>query len=298
MTQLSTGRRPSEPPAILPPSGLGGPVPWMIAVVTALAILGLAAAIALTPAANALSGQIAGRATIQLIDIDPILRREHVRAVREMLRDATYVAAARTVPEAELQAMAAQWLGEGVRETGIPLPALIDVDLLETQRGPGLTRLRADVAAIVPTARVIAHADWLGPVAGLMRSVGTLAALGAALLVVIAAAVSVIAARAALASHSATIDVLNLVGATDLQITRLFQRQIARDTVIGAGIGAGAGLAIFAVIGWQMWLVMASLASGDGWLMYLWILAIPLMVVAIAILAARIAVLRMLRVMT
>ena len=298
MSLFSSGQKAHEYAPILPPSGLSGPVPWMIAVVTALAMLGLAAAIALTPAANALSGQIAGRATIQLIDGDPIVRREHVRAVREMVHDAPYVAAVRTVPEAELQAMAAQWLGDGVRDTGIPLPALIDVDLLETERGSGLARLRADVANIVPTARVIAHADWLGPVAGLMRSVGMIAALGAALLVIIAAAVSVIAARAALASQRATIDVLNLVGATDVQITRLFQRQIARDAVIGAVIGATVGLAISIIIGWQMWLVMASLASGDGWAVYAWILAIPLMVVAIATLAARIAVLRMLRVMT
>ncbi|MEQ1689562.1 MAG: FtsX-like permease family protein [Sphingopyxis sp.] len=289
------------PPPILPSAGMRGPLPWMVAVMTMLAMLGLAAAIGLTPAADALSGQIAGRATIQLVDVDPLVRRDHVRRVRDVLRDAPYVAAMRTVPETELRAMASQWLGDGVVETGMPLPALIDVDLVESGRSSGtdsgMSRLRAAVAEAAPSARVIAHADWLGPVAGLMTSVGWIAASAALLLMVIAAAVAVLSARAALSSQRATIDILHLVGATDVQVARLFQRQIARDTMVGAGIGGIAGLLLVALIGWQLQLVAATLASGSHRASYAFILLLPPLIVAIAVFFARLSALRALRAM-
>ncbi|MEQ1509121.1 MAG: cell division protein [Sphingopyxis sp.] len=293
------GEGPPQP--ILPSAGLAGPVPWMVAVMTMLAMLGLAAAIGLTPAAGALSDQIGGRATIQMVDADPLVRRGHVRAVREILRDAPFVAASRTVPEEELQAMASQWLGEGIRETGVPLPALIDVDLVGGNEGSGadsgLARLRATVAGVAPSARVIAHADWLGPVAGLMRSVGWITALAAALLMFIAAGVAVLAAREALNSQRATIDVLHLVGATDVQVARMFQRQVARDTGFGAMMGGLLGLCLVGLIGWQLRLVTASLATGSGWIGYAFILLIPPFIVVIAIVFARHVVLHALRAM-
>ncbi|MEQ1687844.1 MAG: FtsX-like permease family protein [Sphingopyxis sp.] len=291
----ASGDNAHPPPPVLPPTGLSGPVPWMIAAMTMLAMLGLAAAIGLAPAAGNLSGQIAGRATIQIVDADPLVRRDNVRAIRDVLRDASFVSAVRTVPERELQAMASQWLGEGVLETGMPLPALIDVDLVESNSAAGIVRLRETIANVTPTARVIAHADWLGPVAALMRSVGWIALAAAAALIGMAAMVAVLAARSALNSQRATIDVLHLIGATDVQVARMFQRQIARDTMIGAGVGGLAGLALIIFLGWQLQLVASALATGGGGLGYTAILFIPLFIVVAAVFFARLAVLRALR---
>lgn len=297
MKPRAIGENANPPPPILPSAGLAGPVPWMVAAMTMLAMLGLAAAIGLTPAAGNLSGQIAGRATIQIIDADPLVRRDNVRAIRDILRDASFVSAVRTVPERELQAMASQWLGDGILETQMPLPALIDVDLVETNSTSGITRLREAVADITPTARVIAHADWLGPVATLMRSVGWIALVAAVALIGMAAMVAVLAARSALNSQRATIDVLHLVGATDAQIARMFQRQIAGDTLVGAGAGGLIGLALVIFLGWQLQLVTSALATGGDWLGYTFIMLIPLFIVAAAIFFARLAVLRALRAM-
>lgn len=283
------------PPPILPHSSLVGPMPWMIAVMTALAMLGLAAAIALTPAATALSGQIAGRATIQVMDADPLVRRANVAAIRAMLRDAPYVGAVQLVSEEDMQALTRQWLGAEAAQSGIVLPALIDVDLVSSSSADGMDRLRDDVRAVTDSVRVTPHADWLGPVAGLMRVLGWSALAVAIMFLAVAAAVAVLAARGALASQRASIDVLHLVGATDVQISRLFQRQIARGAMIGAAAGGLAGLTMIAVIGWQLRLVTSSLATGGGVAAYLWVLALPPLVVGIAVLAARQAVLHNLR---
>jgi cell division transport system permease protein len=276
----------------------GGAMPWIIAVMTCLAMLGLAAALSLAPAAASLSGQIAGRATIQIVEPDVTARRAAVAAVRDAVRDQPYVMDFRVVPEAELAGMASQWLGEGVRETGLPLPALIDVDLVPGDSADGIVRLQAAVRQSVPAARVIAHADWLGPVAGLIQTIGWLAAIIAFLLVIAAAAVAMVSARAALAAQRPTIEVLHMVGATDVQIARLFQRRTARDVSAGAALGGVVALAIILLIAWQMQGVAAGLAGETaGPLQFLWLLLVPPLVLVVAVVTARLGVLRALRLM-
>ena len=51
------------------------------------------------------------------------------------------------------------------------------------------------------------------------------------------AATVVLAARAALDIHRGTIEVLHLMGATDVQVARLFQRRIALDALFGGLVG-------------------------------------------------------------
>lgn len=275
---------------------IGGPMPWIVAVMTCLAMLGLAAALTLAPAAASLSGQISGRATIQIVEPDVTARRAAVAAVRNAVRDQPYVMDLRTVPESELAGMASQWLGEGVSETGLPLPALVDVDLVPGDNGAGLARLRSVVSQSVPAARVIAHADWLGPVAGLIRLIGGIAAIIALLLVLAAAAVAMVSARAALAAQRPTIDVLHMVGATDVQIARLFQRRTARDVLAGVALGGVFALAIVLGVAWQMQGVVSGLVGdAPAPLHFLWLLLVPPLVLAVAVVTARIAVLRALR---
>ena len=284
--------------SMLPGGGsASGPTRWVVAVMTALAMLGVAAAIALAPAAAALSGQIAGRATIQIVEPDTIARREAVGAIRLALTDAPYIGTMRTVPEAELVGMASQWLGDGVRDAGLPLPALIDVDLVGGNNQAALQRLESEVRAVAPQARVIAHADWLGPVARFLSVAGWFAAGVALLLVAAAAAVAVVAARGALMAQRPLIDILHLVGATDVQIARLFQRQTLRDAAVGATVGAVLALIIGGLAGWQLQTIAWGLVVAPRFGLYLWALLVPALVVAIAVYSARRAVLAALRAM-
>ena len=52
------------------------------------------------------------------------------------------------------------------------------------------------------------------------------------------AAAVVLATRSALAAQRSTIEVMHGIGATDQQVTRLFQRRIAIDALIGGVAGA------------------------------------------------------------
>jgi cell division transport system permease protein len=295
MTQPGNLSRNDAPSLLAAPGGSGATTQWVVAVMTCLATIAVAVALALTPAAAALSGQIAGRATIQIVEPDVLVRRESVAAIRNALADAPFVGAIRTVPDAELAGMAAQWLGDGVASTGLPLPALIDVDLVGGTGERAFARLTATVRAVAPQARVIAHADWLGPVAGLLKGAGVAATLFAVMLVASAVAVAVLAARSALTAQRSLIDVLHLVGATDVQIARLFQRRTARDTFIGAAAGTALAIAVGGLAVWQLQMVASGLVTVPRPGAILLALIVPLAVVGIAVVAARHAVLASLR---
>lgn len=284
-----------QPRPILPHAQSAGPMPWIVAMMTFLAVCGAALAIALTPAAASLSGQIAGRVTIQIVENDPLVRREAVRAVRDALRDAPYVSQIVAVPESELETMAQQWLGDGLRSADIPLPALVDVDLVGGGSAATLARLREAVRTASPAARVVPHSEWLGPVAGLMRTVGWIAAVVALFLLVTAASVAILTVRALLATQQMTIDVLHLVGATDVQIARLFQRQVARSISFGALAGGLIAFLALGAVAWQVRDVQAGLVGGGVGLRYILLVFVPPLIVASAVFAARIYVLRALR---
>jgi cell division transport system permease protein len=274
---------------------LSGAMPWVIAMMTGLAMLATAAALVLTPAATALSGQIAGRATIQLVQPDPLVRRAEVAELRRMLADEPYVTAVRTLPEAETARLAERWLGEGISQADLPLPALIDVDVVRSDEAT-IARLGAAVRAATPEARVIPHAEWLGPVAGMMNAIGWIAAAIAAMLIVCAAVVAVLAVRAALSAQRPMIDILHLVGATDVQVARLFQRLVARDVIAGSALGAIVALGLALLVAWQTRGMAAGLADGAGGMASIvWMLLVPPLVIGIAILSSRIAVIRALR---
>src|SRR5690606_35613691 len=157
------------------------------------------------------------------------------------------------------------------------------------ERAGQLNQLRALAAQTAPGARIIPHAEWLGPVARLIRSLAWNAGALVVLMILARAAVVIMTARAPLGSHVATTEMLPLIGATDRQIARLFQRRIAIDTAYGIALGTAVAAAILLLIAWQWARVTAGLAAtaslgAAGWAL---LLALPLLAIALAALTAR-----------
>jgi cell division transport system permease protein len=63
-----------------------------------------------------------------------------------------------------------------------------------------------------------------------------------------AAAAVVLAARGALDTNRSTIEIMHGVGATDLQVARLFQRKIAIDAFTGSLVGAAAAAGVLLLL--------------------------------------------------
>ncbi|WP_294275357.1 FtsX-like permease family protein, partial [uncultured Sphingomonas sp.] len=216
--------------------------------------------------------------------------------VLRVLRSLPDVARATPVPQAELARMLQPWLGTDAQAAGLPVPALIDVDLA-SDASAAIARVSAAASRASPAVRVDAHATWLGPVGRLLDTAAWLA--GAIILLMLTAttAVVMLAARAGLEAHRGTIEVIHMLGATDRQVARLFQRRIALDAGIGAAAGGLlAGGAILLIAG-QVAALDSDLLGGMrlGLVDMAMLIALPFGFVVLAVGAARLAVLRQMR---
>lgn len=286
-------RVPVQHRRLLPDRRLSGPTPWVIAILMMLTLLAAAGGVGLARSADAIGEAIAGRVTVQIVTANPVLRAEQAAALRRAAAARPFVRSARAVDPAELQATLGQWFGTADGDDpvlrSLPMPALVDVDFVGEDRSGHMGQLRALVAREAPGARVIPHADWLGPVARLIRSLAWIAGGLVILMTLASAAVVIMTARAALGTHYATIEMLHLIGATDQQIARLFQRRITIDTAYGVALGTAVAAAILLLIGWQWSRVTSGLAATAslgpiGWAL---LLALPLLAIALAALTAR-----------
>jgi cell division transport system permease protein len=275
---------------------LSGPMPWVIAIMMFLTVLAAASGLALANAARNVTGGIANRITVQIVEANPDLREAQTRAAMDALTAMDGVSNVARVPDEEIDRLIEPFLGSAAEEEGIPVPTMIDADLSEDLHAQ-LGEVAADIAAVAPAARVDDHAQFLAPLAGLIRSLSWLA-LALVLLIGSALAASVIlAARAALNTHRATIEVLHLMGATDIQIARLFQRRIALDALFGGAVGFLSAVIVLLLLGQRIGAVGSDLLGSASlpWTAWLVLLVLPLVGAVLATLVARFTVIGVLR---
>ncbi len=215
---------------LLPGGKFRGPTPFVIAIMTFAMMTVAAAGLALTNAASLVAQGIENRYAVQIPAGSRMLPSALAAA-----RAAPGVVEAQAIPEAEMRKTLERWLGPAGVDAELPVPALITLDVAESAN---LAAIRARVEAAAPGARFIAHREELEP---LLRAIGVLKWLALSLVALMAAATSatvVLAARGALDTHRSTIEIMHGIGATDLQVTHLFQRKIALDSLAGAIAGA------------------------------------------------------------
>lgn len=232
---------------LLPEGWLSGPMPWVIAIMMFLMVLAAAAGLALGFAARNLDAHLTGQITIQIVDADQGRRDAVADQIVAAVARVPGVASVRRISDREMTELLRPWLGAGLADNDLPVPAMIDV-AFATGGADAVAAAEATVNALSPRARIDDHAQWLAPLAGLIGSLRWLAAVLVLLMAAAAAFTVVLAARSALDTHQQTIEVMHHLGSTDAQIARLFQRRIATDALFGGSVGLLlASLVIFAV---------------------------------------------------
>jgi len=276
---------------LLPEGRLAGPMPWVIAIMMFLTVLAAAAGLGLGGAASSLGAGLANRVTVQVLEPNPDRREAEAARALQRLRRLPEVESARRLSAGELAELLEPWLGAGGLESDLPIPAMIDAQLIPGARADSL---RAAVTAAAPSARIDDNGQWLAPLGRLISALKWLALGLVALMIGATAATVVLAARAALDTHRATIEVLHLMGATDVQVARLFQRRIALDALFGGVVGFGAAALALLVIGRRIGALGSDLLGsahlpGTSWLA---LAALPVLGVGLAMLVARATILR------
>jgi cell division transport system permease protein len=269
---------------------------WIMAIMLFLTALAAGLGLGTERAARLLDRQLAGRLTVQIVVADAARLDTETAAALTVLRQSPAVSRAEPVDRAELQRLLRPWLGSDSADPDLPIPAMIDVDLKDADQASA-RQLAASVHTAAPDARIDRHETWMSPIAHVMRLVVGFAFGLVVLMALATGTVVVLAARAGLDAHRTTIDVLHMLGSTDIQIARLFQRRIAFDTLIGGVIGAIAAAAILVFAGLEIaglgsdLVAGVSLGAGD-WIV---IALLPIAFALLATFAARVAVLRALK---
>ncbi|AJP73534.1 permease [Sphingomonas hengshuiensis] len=262
----------------------------IMAIMLFLTVLAGALGLGMFAATAQLDRALAGRLTVQIIDPDAATRDREARAIVAELARLPGVRQVSEVDRARLAELLRPWLGDAGLDSDLPMPAMIDVEV----RADAVAAVEAAARRIAPGARVDRHAQWLSPVRSFMTTMSWLA-LGLMLLIASAtAAVVLLAARSGLDTHRDTIEVLHMLGSTDVQIARLFQRRIAFDTLVGGLIGAGAALGLVWFLQGQMRGLGSEMLGGVALAQRDWLilLLLPLAFALLATVAARVAVLR------
>lgn len=264
---------------LIPSSGVRGPVPVLIAIMTFVMVVVAAAGLALANTSSIVKSGVENRYSIQIAD-----GAAKAPAAIAAAGAQPGVARVSQVPPEDLRRTLERWLGPAGQEADLPLPAIIDVDLRPGTDPAGVGRA---IEQSVPGARFLSHRTSLEPLLTALRGL-TLLALGLVLLIALASAAAVVlAARGALDTHRGTIEVMHGIGATDDQIARLFVRQIAIDALLGGIAGAvAAGLIIALILGGASIATMLAGTPPIRWNDILWLVTLPL---AIALLATQVA---------
>jgi cell division transport system permease protein len=278
---------------LLPEGRMAGPMPWVIAIMTFLTVLAAGAGLALGNAASGLGAQLAGKLTVQIVEPNPDLRERQTRTVLAELPRLAPVARAEQVDEAKMRALLAPWLGSEGIDADLPVPTLIDV-ALRSADPRAVEEVTATIKSIAPAARVDPHAQWLGPLEGLLSTLRWLSVALVLLMGVAMAAAVVLSARTAMITHRPTIDIMHMMGASDVQVARLFQRRAALDALFGSLLGFACGVLVILALGGLMAGVGAALLDngGLGWTGWFIIALLPAAAVLLSIFTARVTVVR------
>lgn len=274
---------------LLPQARLAGPMAWIVAIMIFLTVLACSAGMALGRSASALTEASANRLTVQVTEPDPARRDATVDAIAASAIAIPGVARVEIVAQERLLAQLEPWLGSDVASAGLPVPALIDVDIGATGAEALAVRAAVEraVATASPDARVEPHARYLRPVATLAQTAGWIAVAIVAMLAFATGCVVVLAARGAHAAHRETIAIMHMLGATDHQVMRLFQRRITRDVSFGAVIGLVAAAVVIVAVGQLAAFVQSDLVRTATLPLWSWL--VPAALCVLFVLLARFA---------
>lgn len=294
--ELEPGNGAGAEAGLSPPTRLTGPIPWVIAILIALVVIAAAGGLSLRNLAQNARADLADAVSVQIIEAEPQARAAQAEAAANALANHPLVTSVRLVPEEELQALLEPWLGQGAASDNVPIPALIDVELSRPAAASELAQLQGALdEALAPFdggARVDAQSQWLGPVYDALAALQYLALLLIVLVSIATAAAVWLASRSAFANHRETVEIIHLLGGTDAQVTRVFERPVIREAAFGAGVGFVIGLGAVWLLGQQFASLDSGMIAGGGLGITDWIIisAIPVGGVLLALITGRITI--------
>lgn len=135
---------------------------------------------------------------------------------------------------------------QGISATGLPIPTVVNIPFTRPDAAQPLAQ---HIHTMFPEAEVDTHEALLGQVNHTVRTLQGAAGLLGGVMLALMVMLMTLTTRTGLMAESATLQLLVQLGATDATVTRTLARQIALRTGAGAlvGIGAAAGVMLAAM---------------------------------------------------
>ncbi|MGH7123419.1 MAG: cell division protein FtsX [Stellaceae bacterium] len=282
--------------------GSGRFLPWIVSLMVFLASLALDGTLVVRDAVTRWDRGLTGTLTVELPASSAGNRDDGaVDLALKVLRGTSGVTRADAFGAKRTAALLEPWLGADIAAADLPLPRLIDVQI-EPRAGVDLEALGQRLAAAVPGARLDEHRQWLNRVLRTALAIEIVGGMIVGLVGLAAVLAVVFATRTGLAVHHGIVEVLHLIGARDGYIARQFEWHALRLGLKG-GV-AGLALAILTLIGIAaaatqvgalddaVRVLPALSAPAIDWAL---LLLLPIAAALVAMLTARITVLRALK---
>jgi cell division transport system permease protein len=277
-------------------------LPWIVALMVYLASLALAGTLVVRDAVARWDRGLTGTLTVELPAPSAAGRDDGaVELALKVLRATPGVLRAEPFDARRTAALLEPWLGNDIDAQDLPLPRLIDVET-GPRAGLDLGALGQRLAAAVPGAQLDDHRRWLDRVLRTALAIEIVAGMVVALVGSAAVLAVVFATRTGLAVHHGIVEVLHLIGARDGYIARQFEWHALRLGIKGgiAGlvlaiatlVGVAAAAAQAGAIDDAVRVLPALSAPATEWAL---LLLLPVAAGLVAMLTARITVLRALK---
>ena len=234
----------SGAPIVAPDAVAGRGLTVIVAIMTFLSLLLLGGAILVQRSADAWGEHVLDEVSVTVLPLDGAPTADRLAAAEAILRETDGLADVEIVSERDSRALLEPWLGEGVELEALPVPRLI------TARRAGPIDREALANAFAPMEGVVLddHRDWSATLSR-MASGAAAGAIAMLVMMLLATAIAIVfATRSAIATNTATVEVLDILGAQERFIVRAFSRRFLAIGLRGVAIGAGLALAIFGAL--------------------------------------------------
>jgi len=233
----------------------------LVALMTFLAMMAITATMMLGGITQHWSSGLENKLTIEIPALKPdgkIREPSEIQSLSDglskTLKANPNIKSLEVLTKEQINELVAPWLGDDAVLNDIPLPGLISLHL-HIRDDAKLVQIKKAAERAAPDIRLDTHESWLGDILRLARTM-KLSSLIVTLIIIFTTVTAIAGAiRSRMAEHRADIELLHLMGASDLYITRQLQRHAVVLTFKGSAFGVLSAFVILFVL---------SLIGGDN----------------------------------
>lgn len=268
-------------------------LPWVMAIMVYLSALAAAGSLLLHTGFEDWASSLQGRITVQLTGEDRDLIVAQSLEIQETLRRTPGIKSVRILSNEEISLLLEPWLGSGNITEDLPVPVMMDV-MTNEDAYVNLEALESKIRQISDSVYLDDHAQWLGHFYDLAYTV-EYTSVGILVMIVLASVCIVIfGTKSSMSEHKTTLEIMHLMGAHDQMIARAYQKRFMYYGLKGGMIGLILSfLTIYGLLN-----LVQDLSDGLvemptlPYLKMSILLLVPVLFALLAMLAARITVMR------